>query len=163
MSGRLRNEIKQSKPFPSLEVEAMLNLERTADVLQRRAVDLLKTADLSPTQYNVLRILKGAGDEGLACKEIGERMIRRDPDITRLLDRMVERGWVERARSGKDRRVVTSRITEKGARLATQMEQPLLNLHRAQLGKLGEKGLRTLIELLELARGGETETVEDKK
>jgi len=153
MSGRLKQEIKQAKPFPTLEVEAVLNIERTADVLNRSVSELLKTVDLSPTQYNVLRILKGAGDEGMPCGEIGERMVRRDPDITRLLDRMEERAWVARARSSKDRRVVVAHITEKGARLAAQMEQPLLNLHRRQLGKLGEKGLRALIELLETVRG----------
>lgn len=152
MSGRLKQEIKQGKPFPTLEVEAVLNIARTADVLHRSGAELLKSADVSPAQYNVLRILKGAGDEGMACGEIGERMIQHDPDITRMLDRMEERGWVARARSAKDRRVVTARITDKGARLATQMEQPLLELHRRQLGKLSEKDVRTLIELLESVR-----------
>ena len=123
----------------------------------------LKPFDLTAEQYNVLRILKGAGENGMACGEIGERMIRRDPDITRLLDRMEQRGWVERARNGKDRRVVTSRITDKGAKLAAQMEQPLLDLHRRQLGKLGEKGLRTLIELLETVRSEVSEIDEAEK
>ena len=148
----LRREIKQVKPFQSLEVEAFLNLQRTADVLMRGVAEALKAADLSPTQYNVLRILKGAGAPGLACREIGERMVTRDPDITRLLDRMEESGLVARSRDEKDRRVVTAKITEKGAKLAKQMEQPLLDLHRRQFGHLGARKLRALVECLESVR-----------
>jgi DNA-binding MarR family transcriptional regulator len=154
MGGRLKAEIKQTKPFASLELEALLNLERTADLMMRKATEVLKTVDLSPTQYNVLRILKGAGPDGLACREIGERMVTKDPDITRLLDRMEERGLVMRARDSKDRRVVTSRITAKGAKLAEEMEQPLLKLHAQMIGHLGEKKLQTLVDLLELVREG---------
>jgi len=141
-------------PFESLEVEAYLNLMRTADLLMRSGAELLKAVDLTLTQYNVLRILNGAGGGGLACGEIGERLINKDPDITRLLDRMEDRGLVLRARDEKDRRVVTVRVTEKGSRLAVEMGPPLLELNRKQLGHLGEAGLKTLIELLETARLG---------
>jgi DNA-binding MarR family transcriptional regulator len=154
MGGRLKAEIKQTKPFASLELEALLNLERTADLMMRKATEALKTVDLSPTQYNVLRILKGAGPDGLACREIGDRMVTKDPDITRLLDRMEDRGLVMRARDSKDRRVVTSRITSKGAKLAEEMEQPLLKLHEQMIGHLGEKKLQTLVDLLEQVREG---------
>jgi DNA-binding MarR family transcriptional regulator len=106
MSGRLRDEIKQTKPFPSLETEVFLNLARTADQTMRTIAEALKPAELSPTQYNVLRILQGAGKNGLACSEIGERLVTRDPDITRLLDRIEQRELVQRERSSSDRRVV---------------------------------------------------------
>src|SRR4029079_5455628 len=99
MAGRLQKEIQQTRPFGSLEEEAFLGLQRTADALARRAYDVLKPSGLSATQYNVLRILRGAGEAGLACGEIGERMITRDPDITRLLDRLEARHLIARARS----------------------------------------------------------------
>src|SRR5579862_7012318 len=98
MGGRLRAEIKQTRPFESLEAEAVLNVQRTADLFFRATSEALKSADLSPTQYNALRILRGAGKEGLACNEVGERMVARDPDITRLLDRLEDRGLVQRER-----------------------------------------------------------------
>jgi DNA-binding MarR family transcriptional regulator len=152
MSGRLKHEIKQTKPFESLEAEAFLNLLRTTDMLSRGEAELLKTVDLSHTQFNILRILRGAAPEALTCKEIGERLISRDPDITRLLDRMEERGWVKRVRGEKDRRVVLTRITEKGLQLAEMMSEPLRALHTKQLKHLGMQKLQQLINLLEEAR-----------
>jgi DNA-binding MarR family transcriptional regulator len=98
MARDLQSEIKQRKPFQVREEELYLNIVRTADLLGRKGVELLKEADLSPNQYNVLRILRGAGAEGLACGEIGERMVTRDPDITRLLDRLEKRELVKRSR-----------------------------------------------------------------
>lgn len=151
MSDRLRSEIKQSKPFRSLEVEAFLNIQRTADVLMRGVSETLKAHDLSPTQYNALRILRGAGD-GLACSEVGERMVNKDPDITRLLDRLEQRELVTRARDAKDRRVVTAKITAKGMKLLAGLDEPVDTLHRRQLSALGEKNLRQLVMLLEAAR-----------
>src|SRR5919108_1101542 len=106
MARRLRMEIHQTKPFASLEEEAFLNLQRTADALLHGLEAALKPAGLSPSQYNVLRILRGAEAEGLACREVGERMVTRDPDITRLLDRLEARGLVMRARDREDRRVI---------------------------------------------------------
>ena len=98
MARPLQDEIRQRKPFDSLEEEAVLNVLRTADVLLQRLTTVLKPFKLSHSQYNVLRILRGAGPEGLACREIGERMITRDPDITRLLDRLEARGLLTRTR-----------------------------------------------------------------
>ena len=98
-------------PQPDLEERVFVSLLRTADALSRGAEALLKPFNLSGTQYNALRILRGAGEEGLACREVGERLISRDPDITRLLDRMESRGWIARAREAQDRRVVKTRIT----------------------------------------------------
>jgi DNA-binding MarR family transcriptional regulator len=152
MVRRLREEIKQQKSFESLEQEAVLNVLHTADVLLQRITAVLKPFKLSHSQYNVLRILRGAGPEGLACREIGERMITRDPDITRLLDRLEARGLLTRTRDQKDRRVITARITEEGRRLLDALDQPIAEVDRQPLQHLGEQRLRTLIQLLELAR-----------
>lgn len=148
----IQAEIKQVKPFGSLEEEAFVALMRTADQLAGRAAEMLKGHGLSPTQYNALRILRGAGDEGLACSEIAERMINRDPDITRLVDRLERRGLVVRSREQKDRRVITTRITTKGLEAVNALDLPIEKFNRQLLGHLGEKRLRSLIQLLEAAR-----------
>jgi DNA-binding MarR family transcriptional regulator len=152
MAKRLRDEIQQHKPFESLEQEALLNVLRTADVLMQRLTAVLKPFNLSHSQYNVLRILRGAGADGLACQEVAERMITRDPDITRLLDRLEARGLVTRTRDQKDRRVVVARITPEGERLLEALDQPIAEVDRQPLQHLGKQRLRTLIQLLELAR-----------
>ena len=148
----LGREIKKSKPFDSLEQEAMLNLARTWDVLAgEMALDVFKPAGLSPAQYNVLRILRGAG-EHLACGEIASRMIAREPDMTRLLDRLEKRGLVSRCRQQTDRRVVAVRITDAGLALLAELDPKLRAAHRAQLGHMTEDELKRLIALLEQAR-----------
>lgn len=152
MTGRLKAEIKQRRPFTLLEEEAFLNIQRTADVLMRAVNETLKSHGLSSTQYNVLRILRGAGDEGLACREIGERMVTKDPDITRLLDRMEARHLVTRAREERDRRRITVRITKEGLKLLTELDPVVEELNRRLLSHLGERNLRALISLLEQAR-----------
>src|SRR5262249_54933890 len=134
VGGRLQADIKQSLPFSGIEEEAYLNLLRTADALMQREAAMLKQYGLSQTQYNTLRILRGAGEEGLPCGEIAERMIRHDPDITRLLDRLEARGWVNRSRNGKDRRVVMARITSQGLQLIQPLDQPVAELLAAMLG-----------------------------
>ena len=148
----MQSELKQRKPFTCREEELMLNIMRTADQLQRRLGELLKAADLSATQYNVLRILRGAGGEGLACGEISDRMVTRDPDITRLLDRLEKRNLVARSREKEDRRVVTARITQAGLDLLKKLDEPVVQAHKAQLGHLEAKQQDTLIRLLEAAR-----------
>lgn len=157
MTGKLAAEIKQTKPFGSLEEEAILNLHRTASILVQVEADTLKPHGLSMTQYNALRILRGAGAKGIACQEIAERMIRRDPDITRLIDRLEERRLVERARSQEDRRVVVNRITDEGLKILSALDPVVREMPRKILGHLGEKRLRALIELLEQARSREGE------
>jgi DNA-binding MarR family transcriptional regulator len=152
MARRLRDEIQQQNPFESLEQEAVLNVLRTADVLLQRIAAVLKPFKLSHSQYNVLRILRGAGPEGLACREISERMITRDPDITRLLDRLEARGLLTRTRDQKDRRVIMAHITPEGRRLLEALDQPIAEIGRQPLQHLGEQRLRTLIRLLEVAR-----------
>jgi DNA-binding MarR family transcriptional regulator len=148
----IQAEIQQSKPFPSLEEEALIALQRTADRLQWRLSEMLKAHGLSPTQYNALRILRGAQNEGRACSEIAERMVNRDPDITRLVDRLERRGLVARSRQDRDRRVVTTRITPAGLELLKTLDRPIEEFNRKMLGPLGESHLRTLIRLLESAR-----------
>jgi DNA-binding MarR family transcriptional regulator len=135
-----------------LEAQVFVSLLRTADALARGAEALLKPSGLSATQYNVLRILRGAGAEGLACREVGCRLISRDPDITRLLDRMESRGLILRARGQKDRRVVRTRITAEGLRILRELDTPVQELHRRQLHHLPAKELRKLSRLLERAR-----------
>jgi MarR family transcriptional regulator, organic hydroperoxide resistance regulator len=136
----------------ALEARVFVSLMRTADALARAAEALLKPYSLSGTQYNILRILRGAGQKGLACREVGCRLISRDPDITRLLDRMESRGWIARAREAQDRRVVKTRITEEGLRLLDELDQPVLELHRRQWRHFPAKQLRQLLNLLDRAR-----------
>ncbi len=153
MGKGIRAEIKQNKPFSSVEEEAYIALLRTADDLQWRVAEILKPHGLSPTQYNALRILRGAGEKGLPCSEIGERMINRDPDITRLVDRLERRGLVHRSRETKDRRVITTRITPAGLEVLKALDRPVEELHRRLLGHLDDPRLQSLIRLLEEARG----------
>ncbi len=152
MRRSIQAEIQQTKPFGTLEDEALVSLQRTADRLHGRLSDMLKPHGLSPTQYNALRILRGAGEGGRACSEIAERMINRDPDITRLLDRLERRGLAARSREGRDRRVITTRITPAGLELLRGLDRPIEEFNRKLLGHLGEQQLRTLIRLLEAAR-----------
>jgi DNA-binding MarR family transcriptional regulator len=130
---------------------AFLDLARTTDMLSRGLVQILKSEDLSPTQYNVLRILRGT-PEGLPCGEIAARMITRDPDVTRLLDRLEKRGLVSRCRETEDRRMVMARITPDGLALLASLDAPIVEAHRRQLGHLGKARLRALTELLVAAR-----------
>jgi DNA-binding MarR family transcriptional regulator len=125
---------------------------RTADHLLRGEIEVLRLVDLTFSQYNVLRILRGAGETGLACREVGERLVTRDPDVTRLLDRMETQGLSARARDSVDRRIVTTRITATGRELLARLDEPVAELHSRQLGHLGPTKLRKLLELLEEAR-----------
>ena len=133
------------------EEMAFLDLVRTTELLSRAVTQLFKGRDLSPAQYNVLRILRGSPD-GLTCGEIANRMITRDPDITRLLDRMEKRGLISRGREERDRRVVLTRISANGLDLLAGLDQPVRDMHRRLLGHLGAERLATLRELLEACR-----------
>jgi DNA-binding MarR family transcriptional regulator len=124
---------------------------RTTDMLSRGLIQVLKVEDLSATQYNVLRILRGS-PEGLACGEIGSRMITRDPDITRLLDRLEKRALISRRRETTDRRTVIAQITSEGLKLLARLDEPVQEGHRKQLGHLGRERLKALTELLYAAR-----------
>jgi DNA-binding MarR family transcriptional regulator len=168
MGGKLLKEIHKSRPFESLQQEVFLNVVRTADHLMRGFEDLLKPFTLSATQYNVLRILRGhlvaaqaasgsdagAGDQpGVPCKVIGEQMITRDPDITRLLDRLEGRGLITRQRDTRDRRIVSTRITQTGLDILGELDGPVADFHRRQLAHVDDARLAQLIDLLEQARG----------
>lgn len=141
------------RPEGTAEEATYLDLLRTADVLTRGAIGVLKAEGLSTTQYNVLRILRGS-PQGLTCGEIASRMITRDPDVTRLLDRMKKRGLISRSRESRDRRLVLVRISPKGLKLVNCLDEPVQKIHRKQLGHMGKDRLQALAELLAAARSG---------
>lgn len=143
---------KAPRPSAPLEERLFLALLKAADALGQEAEQLTRTAKLTGTQYNVLRILRGAGPEGLACRGIGDRMITHDPDITRLLDRMEKRGLITRERQKEDRRVVKTRITALGLQILKPLDQPMRNLHKRQFRHMAGTRLRTLYDLLEEVR-----------
>ena len=133
----------------SLEGRIFVALLKTADALGQQAEQVLRPAGLSGAQYNVLRILRGAEPEGLACRAIGDRMISHDPDITRLLDRMEKRGLITRERQTEDRRVVKTRVTSQGLALLKTLDQPVRELHKRQFRHVSASRLKTLAGLLE--------------
>lgn len=151
MSGRLAREIRQGRPLGAGE-EAFLNLLRTAAVLERALGGVLRPAGLTATQYNVLRILRGAGPDGLACSTVGERMVTPVPDVTRLLDRLEARGWVERQRGVADRRVVEVRITAAGSELLAGLDPVVEEWIRSRFAHLAAPQLARLVETLETLR-----------
>jgi DNA-binding MarR family transcriptional regulator len=153
----LKLEILQEPPFSTLQEEALLNLLRTADCLQRAFH--LKTRDwgVTSTQYNVLRILRGAQPEGLTCSAIGSRMITAEPDITRLLARLKGLKLVRQRRDTHDRRVVWTQISPAGLELLRKMDPVILEVPKELLGHLSSGELAELIRLLELARGKDEE------
>lgn len=137
---------------PMLEEVAFVQLQRTADAQMHAIAALLKKHGLSVTQYNVLRILRGAGPPGLPCREVANRMITRDPDVTRLLDRLEAAELVRRERQRTDRRVILVEITAKGLDLVDSLDRPVRDVHRKRLGHMNREALRTLIDLLEEVR-----------
>jgi len=137
-----------AKPAP-LEDQLFVSLLRAADSLSQEAERLLKSAGLTGTQYNVLRILRGAEPDGILCRGIAERMISRDPDMTRLLDRMEKHRWIARQRQKDDRRVIKTRITAEGLRLLKRLDQPVHDLHERQFRHMSAPRLKQLAELLE--------------
>jgi DNA-binding MarR family transcriptional regulator len=134
-------------PIP-LEDQLFVALLKTADFLSQNAEQVIKSAGLTATQYNVLRILRGAEPEGLLCRGIAERMISRDPDMTRLLDRLEKQGWISRQRQQDDRRVIIARITAGGLKLLKTLDQPVHDLHKAQFRHMPAAKLKQLAELL---------------
>ncbi len=135
-----------------LEEEATLSVVRKADLLMQRITDLLKPYGLSPTQYNVLRILRGAGKDGASCKDVGDRLIARDPDVTRLMDRLEKRGLLTRDRAKEDRRVVAHRLTEEGLALVNELDRPVHDLHRSTMRGIEPAKLHTLMAILDEIR-----------
>lgn len=139
-----------------LEADTWVKLQRAADGLMGHLGQTLKPYGVSPTQYNVLRILRGAGPEGLACGEVAARLIHQDPDVTRLFDRMEKPGWIERERSLVDRRVWRARISREGLRLLESLDETIAVYHRGTMGHLTQSELRELGGLLERLRESKT-------
>jgi len=155
MPTTLRDEIKQTKPFSSLEQEAQLSVIRTGALLMDEVEQFLKPYGVTATQYNVLRILRGSEPGGLCRNELRDRMLTRMPDMTRLLDRLEEAGLVVRAREDDDRRMVRSKISAAGLKLLTELDDVTSEQERQRLGYMSADQLRTLIDLLALVRQGE--------
>jgi DNA-binding MarR family transcriptional regulator len=153
MPSRLQAEIKQNKPFASLEHEAVLGLMRTAAIVDHATDEALRPYGITGTQYNVLRILRGAGPNGLCGREIGERMITRVPDVPRLLERLEKAGFISRERDSNDRRHVTARIADKGQTLLEETGDISPSVVD-RFGQLPEDQLRLLIEALDFIRAG---------
>ncbi|MGI8653621.1 MAG: MarR family winged helix-turn-helix transcriptional regulator [Pyrinomonadaceae bacterium] len=153
MVAKVQKDLKQAKRFACPEEEVFLNIQRTAELLSWGINETLKKVELTPTQYNVLRILRGAGQAGVSCSEVGERMVTKDSDITRLLDRLEARKLISREREAKDRRVINTRITDEGLSVLKDLDKPIVECHRQQLGHLGSKQLMSLSKLLEAVRG----------
>jgi len=148
----MSSQDKRAGKVAPLEDRVFVAILKAADELGQEAEQLIRAADLTGTQYNVLRILRGAGPEGLACRAIGDRMITHDPDITRLLDRMEKRGLITRERQKDDRRVVKTRITAQGLALIKPLDQPVRDLHKRQFRHMAGARLKTLYDLLEEIR-----------
>ena len=154
MVSKLKIEIKQKADFVSLEEEANLNVVRTAAHLGSKIADLFKRFGLTATQYNALRILRGARPDGLACGEIGERMLTKESDITRLLDRLEARGLISRERPASNRRTVITKITADGESLLAELDMPVADFNKTAARALDRSQLETLIGLLEKLRDG---------
>jgi len=153
MKRRLRSELKQTKPFPTLEEEAVVELQRTAQVVVRWVAEALRPSKLTLPQFNVLRILRGARPGSLSSTEIAERMIADAPDLTRLLDRLEAAGLVEKARDTRDRRVVNVRVTAAGVELVEAASLAMRRRVQEELKPMGPRKLETLADLLEQMRG----------
>lgn len=152
MTPRLQDEIQQTQPFGSRAQEAFLSIGRTWGCLEHAFSDILRPYGITPTQYNVLRILRGAGETGLCRSAVMERMVTQVPDATRLLDRMETAGLIRRQRSEEDRRFVITLLTEEGLRLVNSLDEPVMALHGHSFSQLGEAELEQLTDLLGLVR-----------
>jgi DNA-binding MarR family transcriptional regulator len=147
-------ELKVTKPFTSAAQEVMLTLARTAAVIEHRFEEVLREHDVTATQFNVLRMLRGAGADGLCRNEIGERMVRRVPDVTRLLDRLEACQFIVRERIGEDRRFVTTRITKEGLALLTRVDPSVRAFEEEAVRHMSQKRLDALIDQLNELRSG---------
>lgn len=158
-TNKLQNELKKKRPFDLPEQEAALNLLRTSDLIQNRFLRLFRQFGLTPSQYNVLRILRGEA-KPMPCLEIAERMIQVVPAITGLIDRLEKQALVQRDRSTEDRRVIYIVLTESGKKILAELDEPVRNLHQELLGHMTGTELKELSRLLEKARqnlGGESD------
>jgi DNA-binding MarR family transcriptional regulator len=151
MSSSLREQLKKQGPFDSLEQEAMLSILRTSDLLENRLARLLRDYDLTPSQYNAMRILRGEG-KPMPCLEVANRMIQVAPAITRVIEQLVTRSLIDRMQSSEDRRVFLVTLTPSGKQLLKKLDRPIEQLHETLLGGLAKADLEKLIRVLEMAR-----------
>ncbi len=152
MTVEIQKEAGQAGSAGGREEDVYVSMLRTVEWLSRGVAETLARAELTPTQYNALRILRGAGDAGASCTEVSDRMVTKDSDVTRLLDRLEARGLISRGREATDRRRVVTRITDEGLHVLAELDGPVAETHRRQLGHLGEEQLATLDKLLKAAR-----------
>lgn len=152
MANELISDLRQTRPFQSVAQEAHLSVVRTVAVLLDATEQVLRPYGISATQYNVLRILRGAGQGGLCRNDIRDRLVSRMPDASRLLDRMEEADLVARSRDAVDRRIVTTRLSERGRALVDELDAPILEEHERQFARLNADELRELVRLLALVR-----------
>lgn len=152
MAPSVQDEIKQTRPFSSRTAEAMVAIVRTAAVLDHAWGEILRPFGITPTQYNVLRILRGSAANGLCGREVGERLISQVPDVSRLLERMEDLGLITRERDTGDRRHVTARIASRGEQLLREVEPELQAFEKKHFAKFSDDQLTQLIGLLDSAR-----------
>jgi DNA-binding MarR family transcriptional regulator len=152
MASALQQELKQRKPFQSASQEAVLSLMRTTDLIRRQGAALVEPHGITLQQYNVLRILRGAGDAGLPTLEVAERMVEQTPGVTRLLDRLEAKELVRRQRCPRDRRQHLCWITAKGLALLEKLDVVIARTHDELLRGLKQKDLAALIRLLDAIR-----------
>ena len=153
MSPSLQVELKKRNPFDSVEQEAMLSLMRTTELLENRLARLFREYGLTPTQYNVLRILRGEG-KPMPCLEVAERMIQVAPAITRVVDQLLRLKLITKTQSDSDRRVFEIELTTAATKLLKKMDQPVLDLHASLLNSVKKSDLRSMIRTLEVVRSG---------
>ncbi len=153
MAPALREELKKRGPFDSVEQEATLAVLRTSDLLENRLARLLREYGLTPTQYNVLRILRGEG-KPLPCLEVASRMIQVAPAITRVVDQLLDQKLITKTQSAQDRRVFAIELTPAAGRLLKKLDTPILDLHAALLADVSPADLKTLVRILEAVRAG---------
>jgi DNA-binding MarR family transcriptional regulator len=153
MGLKLQNELKKRGPFDSVEQEATLAVMRSSDLLENRLARLLRQYDLTPSQYNVLRIVRGEG-KPLACLEVAERMIQVAPAITRVVEQLLARNWISKTQSAQDRRVFEIELTDDATGLLKKLDRPILELHASLLANVSQADLQTLIRILEDMRAG---------
>lgn len=154
-------DIKQSRPFRSKSHEAYVTLLRTADDSKRCLSRVLEPEGVTLQQYNVLRILRGAGSEGLPTLSVAERMVERTPGVTRLIDRMERKGWVERQRCTEDRRRVWCKITDEGLRLLDRLDEPIDTVDEVLAAALDENELTTFVEYMNRIRASVKATTDE--
>ncbi len=150
-SASLRQQLKKKGPFDSVQQEAMLSILRTSDLLENRLARLLREYELTPSQYNAMRIMRGEG-KPMPCLEVADRMIQVAPAITRVVDQLVGRGLIDKQQSSEDRRVFLVELTSAGSRLLKKLDQPIETLHQSLLGHIPKADLIALNGILEVAR-----------